>query len=111
MGFLSSLFKTKYNSISASELKEWMKNKDKFEIIDVRSKNEFGEGTIKGFKHYNLFDSSFKSRISKLDKSKKYVVYCRSGNRSRSACNIMSKSGFENVYNLKGGIMGWNSVR
>lgn len=113
MGFLSALktmFTPKFESVSASELKDWMSEKKKFEVIDVRSKGEFGEGTIKGFKHYDLFSSSFKSRINKLDKSKTYVVYCRSGSRSRSACNMMTNLGFENVYNLRGGIMGWNSV-
>lgn len=107
---IKSMFSTKYESITAEELKDWIGEKKKIEIIDVRSKGEFGEGTIKGFKHYNLFDSSFKSRISKLDKSKTYVVYCRSGSRSRSACNFMANQGFENVYNLRGGIMSWNRV-
>lgn len=107
---IKSMFSTNYESISAEELKDWLNERKKVEIIDVRSKGEFGEGTIQGFKHFNLFDSSFKSRISKLDKSKTFVVYCRSGSRSRSACNIMSGQGFENVYNLKGGIMSWNRV-
>lgn len=106
---LSNIFKPKYQSITPGELKKWIKEKRKVEIIDVRGKNEFGEGTIKGFKHYNLFDASFKTRIAKLDKEKTYVVYCRTGGRSRSACNFMASQGFENVYNLSGGIMSWNS--
>ena len=113
MGLLDTIkemFSSNFESISAHELKDWMKDRKKFEVIDVRSKGEFSEGTIKGFKHFNLFDSSFNSRVAKLDKSKTYVVYCRSGGRSRRACNIMYNQGIENVYNLKGGIMSWNRV-
>ncbi|MDX1327219.1 MAG: rhodanese-like domain-containing protein, partial [Arenibacter sp.] len=49
----------------------------------------------------------FITALEKLDKSKNYYVYCRSGNRSGQACAIMNKLGFENTYNLQGGIMEW----
>jgi rhodanese-related sulfurtransferase len=42
-----------------------------------------------------------------LDKSKNYYVYCRSGARSEQACHLMSQMGFENTFNLLGGIMQW----
>lgn len=106
---IKGLFKSRYPSVSAEELKQMMKAHKDLQIIDVRSKSEFSEGTIKGFRHFNLMDASFRSRISRLDKSKHYVVYCRSGGRSRSACNIFVNEGFENIYNLRGGIMGWKN--
>jgi len=40
-------------------------------------------------------------------KSKNYYVYCRSGNRSNNACNVMKEMGFENTFNLVGGRMQW----
>ncbi|MFC2148231.1 rhodanese-like domain-containing protein, partial [Bacteroidota bacterium] len=43
----------------------------------------------------------------KLDKSKNYYVYCRSGQRSRQACAIMNSIGIPNAYNLMGGILEW----
>ena len=43
-----------------------------------------------------------------LDKSKNYYVYCRSGARSANACAIMNELGFENAYNLLGGIIEWD---
>ncbi|MEX0273681.1 MAG: rhodanese-like domain-containing protein, partial [Flavobacteriaceae bacterium] len=45
--------------------------------------------------------------LQKLDTSKNYYVYCRSGNRSAQACAIMGSLGFGNVYNLEGGFMEW----
>lgn len=44
--------------------------------------------------------------VKTMDKSKEYFVFCRSGNRSGSACDIMSKEGFK-AYNLAGGIGAW----
>ncbi|MEM9649010.1 MAG: rhodanese-like domain-containing protein, partial [Bacteroidota bacterium] len=45
--------------------------------------------------------------IGKLDKSKNYYVYCRSGNRSAQACALMNSIGIETTYNLEGGFMNW----
>ncbi len=51
--------------------------------------------------------SSFAQKVAALDKDKTYFVYCRSGNRSGNACEMMSKDGFKNLYNLSGGMMNW----
>jgi rhodanese-related sulfurtransferase len=47
--------------------------------------------------------SDFTAQLSKLDKSKSYFVFCRSGNRSGNAVSMMKKEGF-NAFNLVGGI-------
>jgi rhodanese-related sulfurtransferase len=49
----------------------------------------------------------FVTEIESLDKTKNYYVYCRSGMRSAKACEIMNELGFENAYNLVGGILEW----
>lgn len=77
-------------------------------LIDVRTPGEVNAGIIKGadaFIDYN--GSSFQEEIGKLDKSKTYVMYCRSGARSGRAADYMVKNGFTNVYNLQGGIMSY----
>lgn len=76
-------------------------------LIDVRDNNEVKDGVIKGAKHIPL--AEFGQRIGTIsgDKDKNVIVYCRSGNRSASACRTLTKNEFENVYNLKGGIMAW----
>jgi rhodanese-related sulfurtransferase len=47
-------------------------------------------------------------KIENFDKSKMYLVYCRSGSRSVAACQILESVGIKNVYNLTGGITDWN---
>lgn len=82
--------------------------KEKATVIDVRTEGEVASGYIKGTTVFaDVNASDFNSKIGKLDKSKTYVVYCRSGARSAKAANIMLQNGFKNVYNLNGGIMNW----
>lgn len=78
-------------------------------IIDVRTPSEIAEGYIKGATIFaDVNNSNFEELINKLDKNKTYLVYCRSGARSSKASSLMIDSGFNNIYNLTGGIMGWN---
>ncbi len=77
-------------------------------ILDVRAEDEFSEGIIPGAINIDIYKGQgFIYAIEELDKSKNYYVYCRSGGRSGQACSIMSQLGFENTYNLLGGIMNW----
>ena len=87
-----------------------MMNDDKTVVVDVREDREVQDGMIKGAKHIPL--SVLATRLGELDKFKSVpiVVYCRSGNRSGSACNTLTKAGFENVNNLVGGISAWESA-
>ena len=75
-------------------------------ILDVRTPSEFLGGKIPGAININVMDVSFMQKISTLDKSKVYFVYCLSGARSNQACAMMANIGFE-VYNLTQGISGW----
>ena len=96
-----------YKNIEPEEFSDLM-TKEGYVVLDVRSPGELSEGLIEGHKLINIFDPSFRSEIEKLDKSKGYLIYCRSGNRSESACGFMDSLGFENLYNLSGGIIAWN---
>lgn len=88
----------------ASQLK---KDNNSF-ILDVRTEEEVEEGYIPGSKNIDIYKGQgFIEELEKLDKSKNYYVYCRSGNRSGQACAIMNSIGFKNTYNLEGGFMSW----
>ncbi|WP_086477089.1 MULTISPECIES: rhodanese-like domain-containing protein [Arenibacter] len=77
-------------------------------VLDVRTPEEVEEGYLPNMTHIDIhLGQEFITALEKLDKSKNYYVYCRSGNRSGQACAIMNKLGFENTYNLQGGIMEW----
>ncbi|MEZ4799527.1 MAG: rhodanese-like domain-containing protein [Flavobacteriales bacterium] len=66
-------------------------------VIDVRTPGEFASGHIKGAVNIPL--DQVGSKMKSLDKSKTYVMCCRSGMRSGNATRIMKSAGFEKVYN------------
>lgn len=73
-------------------------------LMDVRTPDEFSAGHINGAIDVDYDNQSFESEIKKLDISKTYFVYCRSGNRSGKAITIMKTNGIKNIYELQGGI-------
>ena len=77
-------------------------------ILDVRTPEEFREGYIANATNLNIYDANtFMSKIQSYNKENSYYLYCKSGARSAQACQIMSQLGFNNVYNLLGGITNW----
>jgi rhodanese-related sulfurtransferase len=78
-------------------------------ILDVRTEDECNDGIIPNAITIDIYKGQgFVYKIEELDKSKNYYVYCKAGGRSAQACNIMNQLGFENTYNLLGGMMEWN---
>jgi len=73
-------------------------------LIDIRTRNEFERGHLENAKNLDIFSDNFEEEVNKLDKSKVYVIYCRSGARGIAALNVFKKLGFKEVYNLENGI-------
>lgn len=94
--------------LTQEEWVEQLANDNNAVVLDVRTDGEVAEGIIKNALHIDIYKGQeFINAIEELDKSKNYYVYCRSGNRSGQACKIMEQLGFENAYNLEGGILQW----
>jgi rhodanese-related sulfurtransferase len=106
--FLQNLFKKNYEDLSGREFKQRFQSDKNAVLIDVRTPSEFKSGSIKGAKNIDVTGPGFSSEISKLDKSKQYFIFCRSGARSGHACRMMSAQGFK-VINLSGGVGAWPS--
>lgn len=106
---LSSLLKTgsKVANLDSDSFAEQMQNDEDSVLIDVRTLPEHNEVRIPNSKLMNLMDPNFTNELEKLDKSKSYYLYCRSGNRSYHVARQMANMGFEKVYNLAPGIIGW----
>lgn len=85
-----------------------MLNKPETILLDTRTPEEFRGGHIPGAKLVDLFDRELQNKLGQMDKSKTYLLYCRSGNRSAQLCKAMSKMGYSNLYNLKHGILKWD---
>ena len=77
-------------------------------VLDVRTDDEIADGMIPNAIHLDIYKGQdFINELEEFDKAKSYYVYCRSGNRSGQACRIMDELGFDNVFNLEGGILEW----
>lgn len=110
MGLFSSLFNNgKIKTISSSQLKEELNNTKDKQFIDVRTKGEFKTGHIRQFQNIPL--QNLENNMTKLKKSQPIYVICQSGGRSSRACKLLSQAGFEDVYNIRGGMMAWESTR
>jgi rhodanese-related sulfurtransferase len=97
-----------YENVKAETFKQLMAETPNAVILDVGTAAEFKQSNLKGAINLDIMDSNFAHKITALDKDKTYFVYCRSGNRSGSACDFMGKEGFTKLYNLSGGMMAWH---
>ncbi|UJH68070.1 rhodanese-like domain-containing protein [Allomuricauda sp. SCSIO 65647] len=94
--------------LTQEEWAEQLASDDNAFILDVRTPEEVEEGYIPDATNIDIYlGQEFLDEVEKLDKSKNYYVYCRSGNRSGQACALMNQLGFENAYNLMGGFNEW----
>ncbi|MGN7299843.1 rhodanese-like domain-containing protein [Ferdinandcohnia sp. SAFN-114] len=90
--------------ITAKEVEELLANGKTLNILDVREVDEVKEGKIPGAVNIPLGLIEF--RMHELDKSKEYVLVCRSGGRSRRASQFLEGQGFK-VINMEGGMLAW----
>ena len=87
------------DTITWQEVESLKDNKDIF-VLDVRTNEEFESGNYENAIHIPLDD--LRKKLNELDKSKTYLVYCRTGLRSYIACRILTQNGFK-VQNITGG--------
>lgn len=85
------------------------KTNPNFIILDVRTPREFAGGHIEGAVNIDYNAPTFKDDVNGLDKTKMYLVYCRTSRRSRGAFDLMKALEFQEVYHMLGGIVGWTS--
>ncbi len=98
-----------FTEIGATEAVQLI-NHEGATLLDVREDKEYQDGHILDSIHIPL--GKLAGRLDELEalKSKPLVIGCRSGHRSATACAQLRKQGFEKVYNLKGGVMAWQSA-
>jgi len=93
------------NIISNFEFSQY--SKDDVTLIDVRTLKEFETGFIENAINIDFYSNSISSKISLLDKDSKFVIYCRSDNRSTKFAKLLLESGFKDVNVIKGGMIEW----
>lgn len=81
-------------------------------LLDVRTTAEYNAGHIPGAIQYDVLKTDdFRNQIAGLDKSKNYLLYCKSGKRSSKAKFMMKEMGFKKLKDLKGGYSQWTGKK
>ncbi len=92
--------------VTVSELKKLKDSATDFQLIDVREEHELEICEIGGI---HIAMGEVMDNLDKISKDKQVVIHCRSGARSGAICQALESAGFNNVYNLKGGIIAWST--
>jgi len=82
-----------------------LKSNSEIVVLDVRTPQEYASGHVEGAILIDVTKPTFSKEIEKLDRDKKYYVYCRTGGRSAHAQKIMKGEGFKDVCNVGGGVV------
>ena len=109
---LSAQDSTRIIAVSAKEaadLIEKHNGDNDFAILDIRTPGEFQSGHLPDAILVDFYSQTFADQLSRLDKKKIYLVYCRTGNRSTSSLSLFKKLKFEKIYHMSTGISGWKS--
>jgi rhodanese-related sulfurtransferase len=97
--------------ISAEEVMNRISNGEKLNLVDVREPAEHNEFNIGG--ELIPLGEIQSMNVDQLEdyKDKELILYCRSGNRSGQACQILEMMGFTNTKNLQGGMLAWAKIK
>ena len=93
--------------IRPASFKDGLEKKKNLVVVDLRTPEEYEDSHITGAINIDYKNQNFLEEINKLDKNKKYYIYCRSGGRSAKSRKIMNENNFKKVYDLEGGILAW----
>ncbi|MCU7905128.1 MAG: rhodanese-like domain-containing protein [Candidatus Thiodiazotropha sp. (ex Epidulcina cf. delphinae)] len=91
--------------IDAGDLQHRIAEGDECLLLDIRSAGELVQGMLPDAEHLPMH--LLPLRIVELPKDKDVILYCRSGARSYNACAYLTRQGYANVINLRGGILNW----
>ena len=103
----SKLSEGTYSNVSIDDLNHLLNDKNTI-LVDVRTPREISQGVIGQPLKIEL-GAGMNHKFSELDKSKKYILYCKSGRRSVLASKMMVSQGFKDVNNLLGGYLAWKA--
>ena len=92
--------------ISPEEMQTLLELED-VQIVDVRTPEEYKDGYIDNSQNIDFKSPTFEEDITKLDKTKPVVLYCKSGGRSAKCSKKLKDAGFVKIYDLDGGITQW----
>lgn len=95
-----------YKEIDAITFNKMLKANPELILLDVRTPEEFAEGSIKNAININYGDPQFNAELNKLDRTKPYIVYCKSGLKSRNTVRALQFKKFAAAYYTEEGYEG-----
>ena len=96
-----------YGDVTLEEASNLIGDKPDLVILDVRTQAEYDEGHIEGA--ILIPNTEISDRLDELDDNDELLVYCRTGNRSSQAVEILEDAGFDKIYHMNDGISKWIS--
>ncbi len=99
------LKKGEYEDVTVQETADLIDKTPDLVILDVRTISEYNDGHIEGASNIPVDD--LENRLDELDKEDKILVYCKTGNRSTTAVELLEEAGFLNLYHMYEGISEW----
>ncbi len=100
--FIACSASGEHEAVNSTEIKSLSGNHNGI-VVDVRTPEEFREGHLAQTDyHIDFLDDGFENKLDELDKDQTYYLYCRTGNRSGQARQVMKEKGFISVYNIGG---------
>ena len=94
-------------TVSPERASEIIDGGDGVVVLDIRTPEEFAEARLAGAVNIDFYADDFQDRLAELDKGTDYVLYCRTGNRTSTAREMMRDLGFSSVHEVDGGIVNW----
>ncbi len=91
--------------LSIEEYREQFEGKDSYQLIDVREIDEWQAVRLPNIT--NIPMSEIETRFNEIRQDKPVILVCRTGGRSQMAGEFLVANGFDNVYNLLEGTLGW----
>ena len=101
---------TRFVDISAADADEVIASDASLVVLDVRTPSEYSDGHIDKAVNVDFRADDFATNLAKLDKSKRYLLHCKSGTRSARALQVMQEQGFENVVHMTDGFDAWKAA-
>jgi rhodanese-related sulfurtransferase len=95
------------SAVDVSEAAALVAEEPELVVLDVRTPAEFAAGHLPGAVNLDVESADFAARVAELPTDEAYLVYCRTDNRSGVATQQMAELGFDEVYDVQGGIEAW----
>ena len=109
---LSAQENTRIMTVSAKEAADLIDKHvgdSDFAILDIRTPGEFQSGHLQTAILIDFYSQTFADQLSRLDKEKNFLIYCRTGNRSARSLEIFKKLKFQKIYHMANGVSTWKS--